>query len=53
LGLITRDVDKFSGYQYGGRPLGITFVKYATPPGQGDLMEDAEHSGGLTQDQLM
>lgn len=44
---------KFSGYQYGGRPLGITFVRYmnAGPP-QDDMMEGQEPTG-LTQDQIM
>lgn len=41
---------KFTGYQYGGRPLGLTFVKYQNP---GDAMEGTEQSGGLTQDQIM
>jgi hypothetical protein len=44
---------KFTGYQYGGRPLGITFVKYVTPPNQGDAMDDTEPPSGLTQDQIM
>lgn len=44
---------KFTGYQYGGRPLGITFVKYITPPGHGDAMDGAEPTSGLTQDQIM
>ena len=42
---------KFTGYQYGGRPLGLTFVKY-TNLGNDDAMEGAEHAG-LTQDQIM
>jgi len=46
-------IDKFSGYQYGGRPLGITFVRYMAPSGQGDATEEPEHAGGLTQDQMM
>jgi hypothetical protein len=45
---------KFTGYQYGGRPLGITFVKYLTPAqGPADPMDDAQPTGGLTQDQIM
>lgn len=43
---------KFTGYQYGGRPLGLTYVKYQNANG-GDVMEDAEATGGITQDQLM
>ncbi|KAA8566314.1 hypothetical protein EYC84_008905 [Monilinia fructicola] len=42
---------KFSGYQYGGRPLGLSFVKYQTPGGAGDAMDtEVTH---LTQDQIM
>lgn len=46
-------ISKFSGYQYGGRPLGLSYVKY-TNYGQngGDMMEGQEHSG-VTQDQIM
>ncbi|KAL3461404.1 hypothetical protein BJX64DRAFT_277885 [Aspergillus heterothallicus] len=47
-------ISKFTGYQYGGRPLGITFVKYMTPSqGPSDMMDDAPPAGGLTQDQIM
>lgn len=44
-------IAKFQGYQYGGRPLGLSYVKYLTPGG-GDNMETDPH-GGLTQDQIM
>jgi len=44
-------IEKFSGYQYGGRPLGLAFVKYQTPGGGGDAMETEATS--LTQDQIM
>ena len=47
-----RNLAKFTGYQYGGRPLGLTFVKYLNANG-GDPMEDTEATGGLTQDQIM
>jgi hypothetical protein len=43
---------KFTGYQYGGRPLGLSYVKY-TNQNNGDVMEGTEHTGGLTQDQIM
>ncbi|OIW26830.1 RNA-binding domain-containing protein [Coniochaeta ligniaria NRRL 30616] len=43
-------ITKFQGYQYGGRPLGLSFVKYIQPGG--DSMDTDPH-GGLTQDQLM
>ncbi|EKD15108.1 RNP domain protein [Drepanopeziza brunnea f. sp. 'multigermtubi' MB_m1] len=41
-------IEKFSGYQYGGRPLGLSFVKYQTPGGV-----DAMETETLTQDQIM
>lgn len=42
---------KFTGYQYGGRPLGLTFVKYQSAGD--DAMEGTEATGGITQDQIM
>ncbi|CCE34841.1 related to Gbp2p [Claviceps purpurea 20.1] len=44
-------IAKFQGYQYGGRPLNLSFVKYINHVG-GDRMETDAH-GGLTQDQIM
>lgn len=44
-------IEKFSGYQYGGRPLGLSFVKYQNPNAGGDAMETEATS--LTQDQIM
>ncbi|KAL8774956.1 MAG: hypothetical protein Q9209_000435 [Squamulea sp. 1 TL-2023] len=44
-------ISKFTGYQYGGRPLGLTYVKYMNANG-GDAMEDTEATG-VTQDQMM
>ncbi|GAB0136022.1 hypothetical protein EsDP_00004340 [Epichloe bromicola] len=44
-------IAKFQGYQYGGRPLNLGFVKYLNQAG-GDNMETDAH-GGLTQDQIM
>jgi len=41
-------IDKFSGYLYGGRSLGLTFVKYQVP---GAEMEGV--TGGLTQGDIM
>ena len=43
---------KFTGYQYGGRPLGLTFVKYMNPD-NGDPMEGNDGALGMTQDQIM
>jgi hypothetical protein len=48
----TFNTAKFTGYQYGGRPLGLTFVKY-TNAGSGDAMEGTEATGGLTQEEIM
>ena len=45
-------IAKFQGYQYGGRPLGLSFVKYLTPGAGGDSMDTDPHVG-LTQDQIM
>ncbi|KAL9087259.1 MAG: hypothetical protein Q9165_006753 [Trypethelium subeluteriae] len=45
-------ISKFTGYQYGGRPLGLSFVRYSNQ-GNGDAMEGQEATGGLTQDQIM
>ncbi|KAK8236761.1 hypothetical protein HDK77DRAFT_378671 [Phyllosticta capitalensis] len=44
-------ISKFTGYQYGGRPLGLSFVKYTNISGPGDAMET--EAAGLTQDQIM
>jgi len=48
-------IAKFTGYQYGGRPLGITFVKYMNAgPGEPDAMDsDFQPPSGITQDQIM
>jgi len=43
---------KFAGYQYGGRPLGLTYVKYLNA-GPSEAMEGTEPTSGLTQDQIM
>ena len=43
---------KFTGYQYGGRPLGLTYAKYLNANGA-DAMEGTEETTGLTQDQIM
>ncbi|KAF4536268.1 Rnp domain-containing protein [Lasiodiplodia theobromae] len=45
-------ISKFTGYQYGGRPLGLSFVKYTNVQGHSDAME-TEATQGLTQDQIM
>lgn len=44
-------ISKFQGYQYGGRQLGLSYVKYLTPGGGGDSM-DTDVSG-LTQNDIM
>lgn len=51
--LLTISIAKFSGYLYGGRPLGLSYVKYTNNynGNGGDAMEGAEPT--LTQDQIM
>jgi hypothetical protein len=44
-------IAKFQGYQYGGRPLNLSFVKYVSQ-GAPENMETDPHDG-LTQDQMM
>ncbi|RFU72280.1 rnp domain [Trichoderma arundinaceum] len=44
-------IAKFQGYQYGGRPLNLSFVKYLNQAGS-DTMDTDPHAG-LTQDQIM
>ncbi|KAJ3525835.1 hypothetical protein NM208_g11470 [Fusarium decemcellulare] len=44
-------IAKFQGYQYGGRPLNLSFVKYLNQGGN-DVMDTDPH-GGLTQDQII
>ncbi|KAK6388884.1 hypothetical protein LTR65_007164 [Meristemomyces frigidus] len=41
-------IAKFTGYQYGGRPLGLTYVKYSNQ----DTMEGQEPTGSM-QEQMM
>lgn len=43
-------ISKFQGYQYGGRQLGLSYVRYLQS-GSGDAME-TDHSG-LTQNDIM
>ncbi len=50
--LLIHDAAKFTGYMYGGRPLGLTFVKYSNANGS-EVMEGQEATGGMTQDQMM
>jgi len=44
-------ISKFTGYQYGGRPLGLSYVRY-TNQSNGDHME-TDNNISLTQDQIM
>jgi RNA recognition motif-containing protein len=43
-------IAKFTGYQYGGRPLGLSYVRYTNQGG--DMMEGTEPTGSL-QEQMM
>jgi RNA recognition motif-containing protein len=43
-------IAKFTGYQYGGRPLGLSFVRYSNVSnGTGDAMDTSQ----VDQDQVM
>lgn len=44
-------ISKFTGYMYGGRPLGLSFVKYTNT--NGEAMDGQETTGSMTQDQMM
>lgn len=46
-------ISKFTGYQYGGRPLGLSYVRYSNQSNGDAMMEGTEATGGLTQDQIM
>ena len=50
--VLIQDTAKFTGYMYGGRPLGLTFVKYTNVNG-GEAMDGQEPAGGMTQEQMM
>ncbi|KAK3074063.1 g-strand binding protein [Teratosphaeriaceae sp. CCFEE 6253] len=43
-------INKFMGYQYGNRPLGLSYVRYSNQGG--DMMEGAESTGNM-QEQMM
>ncbi|KAJ4545630.1 g-strand binding protein [Exophiala dermatitidis] len=45
-------ISKFTGYMYGGRPLGLSYVKYTNANGN-EAMDGQEATGGMTQDQMM
>ena len=44
-------LDKFQGYSYGQRPLGISFAKY--PSQGGDESMEGQESSGHLQAQMM
>ncbi|TPX25447.1 hypothetical protein DIZ76_010902 [Coccidioides immitis] len=46
-------ISKFTGYQYGGRPLGLTFVKYLNANSGDAIDATADQPSGITQDQIM
>ena len=47
-------IAKFTGYQYGGRPLGLSYVKYVDPGSLGnDGAMDEDGAPPMTQDQIM
>jgi len=53
-------ISKFTGYQYGGRPLGLSFVKYLNVGGNNGDMDnsaigngDDEMNMGMAQEHMM
>lgn len=49
-----RTLAKFTGYNYGGRPLGLSYARYAGQgSAAGDAMDVTDNTAGLTQDQIM
>lgn len=47
-------IAKFTGYQYGGRPLGLSYAKYLAEGQFGnDGAMDDDGAGHITQDQIM
>lgn len=46
-------IAKFTGYQYGGRPLGLSFVKYLNIGNNGDAAGPDEGMMGIKQDEIM
>lgn len=44
-------ISRFSGYQYGGRPLGISYVQYLKPEDDPDVQ--GQEAMGMTQEQMM
>jgi RNA recognition motif-containing protein len=42
-------ITKFTGYEYGGRPLGLSYVRYTN---QGGEMEGMEGSGSMQQQMM-
>lgn len=53
--VLMRSIAKFMNYEYGGRPLGLSFVKYLTPGGYNQAGGDHPMEGTepMTQDQMM
>jgi len=46
-------ISKFTNYQYGGRPLGLSFVKYLNVGGNGDAGGVDEGMMSIKQDDIM
>jgi RNA recognition motif-containing protein len=51
--MLTYITGKFTGYQYGGRPLDLSYVKYLNGAVPSNGVENADPTAGLTQDQIM
>lgn len=46
-------IEKFTSYQYGGRPLGLSYVSYGGDGGMQYKSEEGMDTSGMTQEGMM
>lgn len=46
-------ISKFTNYQYGGRPLGLSYVRYLNTGGPSDEQGGGMDTSGMTQEGIM
>lgn len=46
-------IEKFTSYQYGGRPLGLSYVAYGGGAGMEYKTEEGMDTSGMTQEGMM
>ena len=46
-------IEKFTSYQYGGRPLGLSYVSYGGNAGNDYKTEEGMDTSGMTQEGMM